>query len=249
VTQDRRARELRAPKSLVGAAKAPRLPVVKKIERGTLFGDVATALRDMIVQDELPPGTPISEASLSEQLGVSRTPLREAIRVLVSEGLITMVPRRGAVVATPSLEEIQGMFYALGGIESVSAPIACARFTDADIAMIQREHAAMLVFHASAKLKGYYRSNQAIHQAVVQGTGNAYLIDLHRSISIHIVRDRYFVDLPKEAWQRALDEHEQLLRAITSRDGKRLAKLILVHMLGSWKDFESNYLANAAALR
>jgi DNA-binding GntR family transcriptional regulator len=228
----------------IGAADRPHANAPsKRIERGTLHGDVVEVLREMIVQNELPPGTRIAEADLCAQFGISRTPLREAIRVLVSEGLITLLPRRGAIVATPTLEEIKGMFLALGALESVCAPLACANFTAANIQSIQREHEAMLRFHANGRMKSYYRANEAIHVAIVQAAKNSFLLQMHRSISIRIVRDRYFVAEPDEAWQRSMQEHEAMLDAIRKREGARLAELMLQHMSGAWEDFERSYLA------
>lgn len=228
----------------IGAVARPSANASSKhIKRGTLHGDVVEVLREMILQNELPPGTRIAEADLSAQFGISRTPLREAVRVLVSEGLITLVPRRGAIVATPTLEEIKGMFLALGALESVCAPMACANFTAANIQSIEREHNAMLRFHENRRMKSYYRANEAIHVAIVQAAKNSFLLQMHRSISIRIVRDRYFVAEPDEAWRRSMQEHKAILDAIRKREGARLAKLMLQHMIGSWEDFERSYLA------
>ncbi len=210
---------------------------IGRIERGNLHQEVAAALRDMIVQDELPPGTRIQEAELCLRFGISRTPLREALRILESEGLITLLPRRGAVVATPTPEEIQGLFYALGALESFCAPLACENFTAADIAFVEREHEAMLKHHAKGDIKGYYGANQAIHQRIVEGSRNATLIDLHRSLSIRIVRDRYFIPIPKAAWSRALKEHAEILKLVRARNGAKLAEVMRQHILGSWEDF------------
>lgn len=218
-----------------------------RIERGNLHGEVVAVLRDMIIQDEMPPGTRIQEAELCLRFGISRTPLREAIRVLESEGLVTLLPRRGAVVATPTRDEIQGLFYALGALESVCAPIACVNFSKADIQFIEREHAAMLDHHVNGGLKDYYRANRSIHQRIVQGSGNQFLIDLHGSLSIRIMRDRYFVDVPAQAWARALKEHEEILSLIKTRNGAKLAELLQRHMTGSWKDFEASYMRPKSA--
>lgn len=219
------------------AAKLPR----KRIERGNLHDEVVAVLRDMIIEDELPPGAHIPEAELCAQLGISRTPLREAIRVLVSEGLVTPLPRRGAIVATPTPEEIQGLLYALGAIESVCAPLACENLTDAEIAAIRRQHKAMLGHHARGQLKEYYRANQAIHRAIVQGARNGFLAELYDSLGLRVLRARFFIDLPKGAWTRALREHEQIMALIQKRDGRKLAETMLQHMNGSWRDFELSF--------
>src|ERR1700704_141461 len=112
----------------------------KQIVRGNLHDEVVTILRDMIIQDELPPGTRIPESQLCAQLGISRTPLREAIRVLASEGLVKPLPRRGTIVATPNPAEIQGLFFAIGAIESACALLACENFTAADVDDILKLH-------------------------------------------------------------------------------------------------------------
>ena len=210
----------------------------KQIVRGNLHDEVVAVLRDMIIADELPPGRRIPEVELCAQLGISRTPRREAIRVLASEGLVTLLPRRGAVVATPGPEEIQGLFLALGAIEAACARLACEHLTDDEIEQIVRLHKKMLQHHARGQRKDYYRANQAIHQAIVRASRNKFLIDLHASLSLRVLRARFFIDLPKTAWSRALAEHEQILALTTARDGRRLGDLLQQHMAASWRDFE-----------
>jgi DNA-binding GntR family transcriptional regulator len=211
----------------------------KQIVRGNLHDEVVTILRDMIIQDELPPGTRIPESQLCAQLGISRTPLREAIRVLASEGLVKPLPRRGAIVATPNIDEIQGLFFAIGSIESVCALLACPNFTAAEIENILKLHKRLVQLHASGqRAKEYFRTNLAIHQAIVRGARNAFLADLHQSLSVRILRARFFVDMPKAAWSRALMEHEQMALLVQRRDARKLSELLLQHMIGSWRDFE-----------
>ena len=210
----------------------------KRISRGNLHDEVVEVLRDMIIQDELSPGMRIPEAELCALLGISRTPLREAIRVLASEGLVTPLPRRGVVVATPTPEEIRGLLLSLGAIESVCAPLACENFTAEEIRKIRQQHERMMRHHARGQKREYYETNQTIHEAVIGGARNSFLSDLHRSLSLRILRVRYFIDLPKTAWARALGEHEQILECIEKRNGKKLASLLLEHFEGTWRDFE-----------
>ena len=211
----------------------------KQIVRGNLHDEVVAVLRDMIIQDELPPGARIPEAELCAQLGISRTPLREAIRVLASEGLVKPLPRRGAIVAEPSLDEIQGLFFAIGAIESVSAQMACINFTDAEIENVVKLHKRLVQLHARGpRSKDYFRTNQAIHQAIVKGARNKFLAELHNSLSIQILRVRFFIEASKTAWSRVLAEHEQIAALVQKRDGTKLSELLLRHMMGSWRDFE-----------
>ncbi len=211
----------------------------KQIVRGNLHDEVAAVLRDMIMQDELPPGTRIPENDLCAQLGISRTPLREAIRVLASEGLVKPLPRRGAIVATPDPDEIQGLFYAIGAIESFCAQLACINFTSNEIENILKLHHRLVHLHSNDKgNKEYFRTNLAIHQAIVRGAGNTFLAELHESLSVRILRARFFVNMPPEAWNRAIKEHEQIAAAAKKRDARRLSELLVQHMVGSWRDFE-----------
>jgi DNA-binding GntR family transcriptional regulator len=211
----------------------------KRIVRSNLHREVAAVLRDMIIQDELPPGTRIREGELSAQLGISRTPLREAIHVLASEGLVKPLPRRGAIVAEPNPDDIQGLFFATGSIESVCAQLACINFSDADIENVLKLHKRLAQLHPQGpRSKDYFQANQAIHEAIVKGAGNSFLMDLHHSLSIRILRARFFIDVSKTAWARALSEHEQMAALVQRRDGRKLSELLLQHMMGAWRDFE-----------
>jgi DNA-binding GntR family transcriptional regulator len=211
----------------------------KRIVRGNLHDEVAAVLRDMIIRDELPPGTRIPESDLCVQLGISRTPLREAIRVLASEGLVKPLPRRGAVVATPDPDEIQGLFFAIGAIEAVCAQLACVNFTAAEIENILKLHKRLAHLHAQGRATTeYFRTNLAIHQAIVRGARNDFLAQLHQSLSVRILRARFFVNMPKAAWTRALREHDEIAALIQKRDAVRLPEVLTQHMIGSWRDFE-----------
>ena len=218
------------------AAKTP-----TPIQRGTIHDEAVVVLREMIIRAELPPGQRIPEADLCRQLGISRTPLREAIRVLVSEGLVTLVPRRGALVAKPTPEEIQGLLYTLGAIESFCAPLMCKNVAEDEIRDIERLHVAMLAHRAHGRTSDYYHANQAIHQSIVSGAGSKFMAELYRSLSLRVLRVRYFLVLPESSWSRAIQEHEKILRLIKKRKGPELAALMLKHMIGSWQDFEQTF--------
>jgi DNA-binding GntR family transcriptional regulator len=219
-----------------GSAKTPTL-----IQRGTIHDEAVVVLREMIISGDLPPGQRIPEADLCHKLGISRTPLREAIRVLVSEGLVTLVPRRGALVAKPTSEEIQGLLYTLGAIESFCAPLMCKNVSDEDISNIEREHMTMLAHRAHGRNSDYYQANQAIHQSIVSGAGNKFMAELYRSLGLRVLRIRYFTALPASSWTRAIKEHEEILRLIKRRKGPELAAVMLKHMIGTWKDFEQTF--------
>ena len=210
----------------------------KKITRRSLHDEVVSVLRDMIIQDELSPGSRILEAQLCAMLGISRTPLREAIRVLASEGLVTSLPRRGAVVATPTSEEIQGLLLAIGAIEAACVPLATQNFTDDEIAKIQAIHERLRQYNARGNRKKYYETNLAIHESIVSATRNKFLSELHRSLSLRILRVRFFIEIPKSSWDRAFGEHEKILEYVETRQGEKLAQLLIEHFKGTWRDCE-----------
>jgi DNA-binding GntR family transcriptional regulator len=120
------------------------------ISRQALHEAVANRLRDMIVEDQLKPGARLNERALCEQLGISRTPLREALRVLATEGLISLLPNRGAQVVTLSPEDVRDTFDVMGALEGLSGELACRHVTDADIAALRTLHAEMVAITRGA---------------------------------------------------------------------------------------------------
>jgi DNA-binding GntR family transcriptional regulator len=211
----------------------------EKIVRGNLSDEVVKILRDMIIQDELRPGSRIPEIELCSQLNISRTPLREAIRVLASEGLVTSSPRRGAIVAIPTRDEIQGLFFAIGAIEAACAELACADWTDSEITSFMKLQSKLSQYGADDhNPKAYFEANLAIHQAIVRGARNNFLSDLHHSLSTRISRARFFIEVPRAARLRALTEHEQIANFVQKRDARSLSELLRKHMQGAWRDYE-----------
>jgi len=221
------------------------LNVPAPIQRGTIHDEAVGILRDMIIRGDLEPGQRIPELNLCERLGISRTPLREAIRVLVSEGLVTLVPRKGAIVAKPTSDEIHGLLMTLGAMEAFCAPIMCERVSDQQIRAIERLHKVMLSHKASGRMMDYYHANQDIHVSIVSGAGNAFMTALYQSLSLRVLRIRYFVNVPESAWSRAIEEHEEILRLIRARKGAELAALMLRHTEGTWSDFEHTFVQRA----
>ena len=106
------------------------------LHRRYIHDDVADRLRGLILSGDLPPRSRVNELELAERFGISRTPLREAIKILATEGLLELLPNRGARVAVLSSEEIDDMMVVIGGLEGLAAELACARITDGEIAAI-----------------------------------------------------------------------------------------------------------------
>jgi DNA-binding GntR family transcriptional regulator len=210
---------------------------------GQLTTVAASQLRDLIAQGQLRPGQRLPERLLRETLGLSRTPLREAIKILSAEGLITLVPNRGAVVTRLSLAEVEDILQVVMGLEGMAARPACERVTADEIASIERMHARMAEHHARGELLDYFHVNQAIHQVIVDAAGNHALSRLYRGENGRIWRYRYAGNLQVERWEQAVREHEQIFAALRSRDGRLLRELLRVHLLNGWSVVKEAFAA------
>jgi DNA-binding GntR family transcriptional regulator len=196
-----------------------------------LHDNVTDALRDLIVSGELSPGTKVREHALCERFGVSRTPLREALKVLAAEGLVQLVPRHGAFVAEITQSEIDELFPIMAALEALAAETACERIQDDDIAKLRAMHLHMYAFHAAGDEKGYLRLNRQIHRALFEIAGNASLTALYEQMLVRIHSVRFVARKTPKQWQQAVDDHVAIMAAIEQRDGSRLAGLLRSHLL------------------
>ena len=208
----------------------PNTNVTSLVDRRLLHETVIDQLRDLIVQGELAPETKLNERVLAEKLGTSRTPLREAIKFLASEGLVELLPNRGAVVAPLKPEKMKEVFVVLGALEALAGDLACRNATEADIAEIRGLHYHMLAHHARGELAQYFRYNQQIHIKFMECAGNATLAQVYRGLNAHVKRARYLANLSRERWDKAVKEHEDMLDALVKRDGARLQTLLRDHL-------------------
>lgn len=198
--------------------------------RPPLHDTVVGRLRDLIVEGELQPGSRIQERALCARFAVSRTPLREALKVLASEGLIELLPNRGARVAQLSEQDVRDMFQVMGALEALAGQLACARLTEIELAEITALHYQMLVHVKRGELRDYFRINQAIHEAILEAARNPVLKTTYQSLAGRIRRARYMANMSDARWQAAVAEHEAILRALTARDGALLARLLTEHL-------------------
>ncbi len=199
-------------------------------EHRLLHEAVIDRLRDLIVTGELAPEAKLNERVLAERLGTSRTPLREAIKFLASEGLVELVPNRGAVVAPLKPEKMREVFVVLGALEALAGEQACRNASEADIADIRALHYHMLAHHARGELAQYFRYNQLIHQRILDCARNVTLSQTWSALNAHVRRARYMANLSRERWDQAVKEHEEMLDALSRRDGAKLQALLRDHL-------------------
>lgn len=200
------------------------------ISRRPLHEETIDRLRDMIVQGDLAAGVRLNERVLCERLGISRTPLREAIKLLASEGLVELLPNRGAIVSRLDPAQLAETLEVMGALESFAGELACRRASNARIAEIRVLHEKMLARHARGDLAGYFRYNQAIHMEIVEASGNAKLAAMYRQMNGNVRRARYMANLSKERWDAAVREHEAIIAALEARDAIRLKQLLQDHL-------------------
>jgi DNA-binding GntR family transcriptional regulator len=200
------------------------------ITRASLHGQVVARLRDLIIEGELRPGERIPERILCERFGISRTPLREALKVLASEGLIELLPNRGARVARLEVKDVEDMFQVMGALEALSGSLACARITDEELAEIRALHYEMLAHYERRRLPEYFRLNQAIHEAILDAARNPILKATYLGLAGRVRHARYMANMSEARWAAAVKEHEAILAALAARDGERLARLLAEHL-------------------
>jgi DNA-binding GntR family transcriptional regulator len=204
------------------------------LPRGHATLDAADRLRDMIVEGALAPATRISERMIQERFGISRTPLREAFKVLAAEGLITLAPNRGAVVTRLSFDELQAAFELLSALDGAAGELACERATDHEIDAVYGLHQLMVAHHNASDLHQYFHVNKAIHLAIVDAAHNEAISRVYRAEAARIDRYRYAGNRTATHWARAIREHDHILDAFRHRQGAVLREVLFAHRRTGW---------------
>ncbi len=197
----------------------------------SLHAGLLGGLRTLIDRGDLLPGARVPERELCERFGVSRTPLRECLKVLAAEGLVELLPNRGARIATLGDEHLVHLFEVIAALEAEGGRLACQRIQPAELAEIQGLHHRMHAHFLRAELPGYFALNQAIHAAILAASGNPVLVATYNALAGRITRARYMSNrMHPDRWQSAMDEHGAILDALIARDGVRLGPLLAQHL-------------------
>lgn len=195
-----------------------------------LHGDVVARLRHMLVEGEIPPGARVPERELCAAFGISRTPLREALKVLAAEGQVVLLPNRGARAARLTATDIRELFDVCEGLEAIAGELACERISPEALAELRTLHDEMQGYYGRRELIPYYRCNRAIHEGIVRAAGNAILASFYESVTARIRRARYVVPMLPDHWALAMLEHEAILNALARRDGPGLSHILRAHL-------------------
>lgn len=200
------------------------------IARTSLHQILVDRLQLLIIGGELAPGAKVPEKDFCARFGVSRTPMREALKVLASDGLVRLEPNRGAWVTPVTVSEVEEVFPVLGALEALSGELACKTISDAEIDAVRSLHDQMVISYENRDLDAYFRINQQIHRAILRAARNETLMTSCQALSLRMQRARYLANMSEERWYAAVQEHEKILHFLTERNGKKLAKTLLAHM-------------------
>ena len=201
-----------------------------RIVRPALQEEVAVRIRQLIEDGILLPGSRIPERQLCEQLGISRTPLREAFRVLAAAGVLEVQPRRGATVKRLQPDEIDHMFEVLETLEGSAGELACERISDQALADIEELHRKMMSFYGRRQQRGFFAINQEIHERIVKAAANPILTRTYEGLSGQIRRIRYLAKSTDAQWAIAAKEHGAIMKALQARNKRALATLLREHL-------------------
>ena len=201
------------------------------IPRQVLHQAVAVRLRQRIVEGQLAPGAKLNERELSESLQVSRTPLREAIKMLAAEGLVELLPNRGAVVAQMSAQDVADTFELIAGLEGQSGELAAERIGEAQLVEIRALHFEMRAAFTRRDLATYYRLNALIHGHINAAAGNRVLTQTWANVNARLQSLRFRSNFDEAKWKRAMKEHDRMIELLAARDAVALRALMVTHLL------------------
>jgi DNA-binding GntR family transcriptional regulator len=200
------------------------------LTRPSLHDEIVGALRGMIVVGDLRPGSRIAEPALCRRLGISRTPLREALKVLAFDGWIELVPNRGALVTRITPSEAASLFELLEGLEQFVGELAAGRATAEDLRDIRTLHEVMAGHYETGDANAYFTVNQQIHHRLAQATRNPALVAMHENLSRKVLRARAMANLITHRQEASFFEHTAILAALEQQDGPLLGRLLRAHL-------------------
>lgn len=195
-----------------------------------LYQEVAERLRQRIYSHELPPGSWVDEQALADDYGISRTPLREALKVLASEGLVTLKPRRGCYVTEISERDLDEIFNVMALLEGQCAQLTARKASEADLARLRKIHESLEKAAASDDIGGFFEANQAFHHAVQAIADNRWLLQVIEDLRKVIKLSRQHSLFGEGRLEQSLSEHRAILTAIGARDEERAELLMRAHI-------------------
>jgi DNA-binding GntR family transcriptional regulator len=197
------------------------------LARRALYEDVAERLRGQIFARELEPGAWIDEMKLAAEYGISRTPLREALKVLAAEGLVTMKPRRGAYVAEMSRDDVAQIYHLLSLLEADAAGEVARHASTTQLARLVQLHERLE--KQVRQRDAFFAANEQFHMALLDIAGNRWRLQIVADLRKVMKLNRHHSLFKQGRLSDSLAEHRALMSAITAREGAKAAKLMREH--------------------
>jgi DNA-binding GntR family transcriptional regulator len=202
----------------------------------TLREQIVSSLRESIIRGELDPGQKITEPELAGKLGISRTPIREAFRQLESEGFLTVIPRRGAIVSRMTKKEINDFYEIKSLLEGYAARKAAACATDKDIEKLRKLNGQLQVMAERGDVEGYFNKNKEFHSTFISICGNDKLLDIWSNLTRLFVRFRLNALSVPGRLMDSVTKHREIINALSKGDGPLSEAMVVEHSLVSGED-------------
>jgi len=212
------------------ADAAPNVPSRPAIRREPLHAQVVEKLRQMIFRGDIAAGERINELRLVVALGVSRTPMREAVKLLAAEGLLELLPGRGARVRRLSPEQVRDHFEVIAALERHAVEIAVGKMTPKDRRELKKLHDLMKSAFASGDRRTYFAANQKAHALFVRLAGSLVLQETHDTLAKRARHDRPVTLASPQRWGESMAEHQALFEAVYAGEAERAGGLMLLHV-------------------
>jgi DNA-binding GntR family transcriptional regulator len=203
---------------------------IKPSQRRSLSEETADKLRELILLEKLPPGMHIPERDLAEVLGISRTPMREALRILESEGLVDHTPTRRSRVANPSVDELAQSMKVLATLEALAGELACTHASDSQITTIAALNQCMVEKSEVMSSIDFFKTDMNFHTSIVAASGNAALVDTHAKYNARLWRARFLSSRRKLGRATTLQQHQDITAALQDRDVAATSRAMRDHI-------------------
>lgn len=196
-------------------------------------------LRDAILKGEIEPGERLMEIHLANRLGVSRTPIREAIRMLEKEGLAVTFPRKGAQVAKMSIKDLDDVIDIREMLDVLSARNACDKITDGDFKMLDKAHNDFKIAIEGKNTRKIVEADEKFHNVIYGVADNSKLLDIVVTLREQMYRYRFEYVKNESVLQGLWDEHSNIVGYLKSRDKDKLEKMMVSHLRNQYKAVKS----------
>lgn len=202
----------------------------------TLREQIVSSLRESIIQGELSPGQKLTEPELAEKLGISRTPIREAFRQLESEGFLTVIPRRGAVVSRLTRKEIDDFYELKSLLEGYAARMAAERINEKGIEKLRKINEQLVSLAEKEDIETFFHKNEEFHRTFISYCQNEKLQELREHMVQRFTRFRLEALSVPGRLMESVHQHRTIIRALARKDGRLAEAVVLEHALLSGED-------------